>query len=135
MEDKVIYDSGVIREVLRDVKPYDVQRVGQLLAALRDARVDEVPEFAEKTYWAGRTNHCVHYGYAACVVVNGGAPVAAVLVEKDNMSEERASLVACNSAWDEGRLRPILLEAAREWARSQGRKLVQKRVTVEWVEV
>jgi hypothetical protein len=143
MTETIVYDFGPATAVLRPCTEATAQRAGQLVAALRDAAVDGLPQEHEELSWHGRVRSCIANGFAAEVVVKTpegttGSPFAVVLALPDNMHPGKALLIACEVMSDrEDVYRPALLQAARDWAAGKGLEL-GRRVRVvreDWVVV
>lgn len=142
MNERTIYDYGAATAVLRPCTDATARLAGQLVAALRDAAADGLPQEHEELSWHGRVRFCIAHGFAAEVVVQRpdgatGNPFAVVLALPDSMTPGRALLLACESAGQEDVTKPVLLQAARDWAASRGLSLgrLVRVVREDWVAV
>jgi hypothetical protein len=142
MTEQIVYDFGPAVAVLRPCTEATAQKAGQLVAALRDAAADGVPQEHEELSWHGRVRFCIAHGFAAEVVVRTpegttGNPFAVVLALPDNMNQGRALLLACEVAGQEDAYKPAMLQAARDWAASRGLELgrLVRVVREDWVAV
>jgi hypothetical protein len=139
MNEQIVYDFGAATAVLRPCSEATAQKAGQLVAALRDAAADGLPQEHEELSWHGRVRFCLQHGFAAEVVVRApdgatGNPFAVVLALPDSMAPGKALLLACEVAGPAEVYKPLLLDAARAWAASRGLEL-GRRVRVvreEW---
>lgn len=125
MTESTIYDYGAATAVLRPCTEATAARAGQLIAAMRDASADGLPQEHEELSWHGRVRFCIEEGFAAEVVVRApdgatGAPFAVVLALPDSMTPGRAVLLACESAGQEYITQPAMLAAAKQWSASRG---------------
>lgn len=135
MQERTIYDSGVIRETLRDLTTADADRVALIIAGRRKAADDGIAEDAKLAYWLAKTNTATSEGFARGLFVNGGAVAGAALALPDTMSPGRAVLLCSESMWDEERTQAELLADARTWAQGRGLQLTQRVVRIEFVPV
>ena len=147
--EKVVSDTGVIRVVARPLRDdldevplgllwwqrrYQTEpwRAADGIAAIRK---DEEIKGDPRSYWYAKVVSAIQRGSAWGTFVNGGSVSGICLVDVDLADPTRAVLIhLSHDAFGGDASRQALLDFAREWCRAQGRKLMQKIVTVEWKE-
>lgn len=150
--EKVVYDSGVIRVVVRPIRDNsnevdqslpswqkvwytEAWRAAEGVASIRDAAADGLQQQHELNFWFARVNTCMAQGLALASFVNGGSVSGVCLVLPDNMDPSRAVLVHLSKdAFGGEATERAFIDWAKQWAAERGRRLMQKVVTVEWKE-
>lgn len=156
--EKLVSDTGVIRVIVREVRdnlndiplgllwwqrqyqtePY---RVAQGIASALDGGAGRP---ATINYWYSKTKTCIDDGLALASFVGTktedgwkyGAPQSVLLALPDAMDRTRCVLLhSSRDAFGGEEGEKIMLGWAREWAAAMGRRLMQEKVTVEWVPV
>ena len=150
--EKIVYDSPPIQVIARPLRD-DLEQVplgllwwqrrymaepwraAEGIAAVRKSSEDGVTG-DPKNFWYAKVTSAIQRGSAWGTFVNGGSVSGICLVDVDFADQSKAVLIhISHDAFGGDASRQALLDFARDWCRSQGRKLMQKIVTVEWKEV
>ncbi len=135
MYPKTLSDSGVIRVELHAITEDEIGRAAQVVAACRSAAADGIEQTNEYAVWHGRAANAQANGLALGLTVNGGGIAGAILVLRDTMAPNRATVLACHSLWDCATTEPQMLAEAKAWAAAQGLtlgRLVHIPARTEW---
>ncbi len=133
MIETILSDPGQPSVILRPLRRDMIGRAGQLIAGMRDARADGLPQEHEEGFWSMRANTCISTGGALELNVNGGAPVGVALALPDSMSTDRAIFYACEIVDGYEQFRAPMMDALRAWAKAQKRDLGRVEVVRKWV--